>query len=229
MNIFEELTSLSEESYKKFNLKIIPTNHNILGVRTPLLKKMAKKIIKVSPYEFLILDKKNSYEMIMLEGLVISSLKLPFIELTTYIENYMKKIDNWAQVDSFVMNFKGIKKEKESVLNILKLWLDSKEEFVVRTALIILLSYYVEKKYLENIFEISNKVTHKGYYVFMGNSWLISVCMVKFPKETIQFFKENELDDITHNKAIQKSRESNRVSKENKELLNTLKRSNKGK
>lgn len=229
MNIFEELTSLSEESYKKFFLKIIPTNHNILGVRTPLLKKMAKKIIKVSPYEFLILDKKNSYEMIMLEGLVISSLKLPFIELTTYIENYMKKIDNWAQVDSFVMNFKGIKKEKESVLNILKLWLDSKEEFVVRTALIILLSYYVEKKYLEKIFEVSNKVTHKGYYVFMGNSWLISVCMAKFPEETIQFFKENELDDITHNKAIQKSRESNRVSKENKELLNTLKRSNKGK
>ena len=227
MNIFEELTTLSEESYKKFSFKIIPTNYNILGVRMPLLKQISKKIVSESPYEFLALDKGNSYEMILLEGLVISSLKLPFQELTIYIETYMKKIDNWAQVDSFVSNFKGIKKEKEMVFNTLQPWLDSENEFVVRTALIILLSYYVEKEYLEKIFDISNKITHKGYYVFMGNAWLISVCMAKFPEETIQFFKKNKLDDTTHNKAIQKSRESNRVSRENKELLNILKKSSK--
>lgn len=224
MSILEELMSHSEEQYKFFNLKIIPTNQNVLGVRTPLLKKMAKKIAKESPYEFITLDKGNSYEMIMLEGLVISYLKVPFSDLVPYIESYMNKIDNWAQVDSFVMNFKGIIKEKEIVFNILKTWLISKEEFVVRTALIILLSYYVDKEHLQNIFDISNKVTHKGYYVFMGNAWLISVCMAKLPEETIQFFKDNQLDNITHNKAIQKSRESNRVSKEHKDLLNTLKR-----
>ncbi|WP_028855989.1 DNA alkylation repair protein [Psychrilyobacter atlanticus] len=224
MNIFEELKSLSDESYKSFIIKLVPTNHNILGVRMPLLKKLAKKITKESPYEFLALDKGNNYEMIMLEGLVISSLKIPFSDLVSYIETYMKKIDNWAQVDSFVMNFKGIKKDKEVVFNMLKPWLNSKEEFIVRTALLILLSYYVNKEYLQNIFDISNKITHKGHYVFMGNAWLISVCMAKFPEETILFFKDNRLDKLTHNKAIQKSRESNRVSKEHKNLLKTLKR-----
>lgn len=68
MNIFEELKSLSEESYKNFIIKLVPTNHNILGVRMPLLKQLAKKIAKESPYEFLTLDKGNNYEMIMLEG-----------------------------------------------------------------------------------------------------------------------------------------------------------------
>ena len=227
MTILQELATLSEENYKVFNLRIIPTNHNVLGVRIPLLKQIAKRITKESPYEFLTLDKKNNYEMILLEGLVISSLKVPFSNLVPYIETYMTKIDNWAQVDSFVMNFKGIKKEKEHVYNILIHWLNSKEEFTVRTALIILLSYYVEKEYLENIFDISNKIKHKGYYVFMGNSWLISVCMAKFPEETIQFLKVNTLDEITHNKSIQKSCESNRVSKEHKEILRTLKRKSK--
>lgn len=224
IDILEKLKEVSEENYKKFNLNIIPTNQYVLGVRMPILKKLANKIAKEYPYEFMSKDKENYYEMIMLEGLVISNLKVPFGDLTPYIETYMKKIDNWAQVDSFVMNFKSILKEREAVFEILKIWLDSKEEFVVRTALIILLSYYIDEEYLQSIYDISNKITNKGYYVFMGNAWLISVCMAKFPKETIVFFKDNKLDKITHNKAIQKSCESNRVSKEDKILLKTLKR-----
>ena len=74
------------------------------------------------------------------------------------------------------------------------------------------------------IFKLSQSVEHTGYYVHMGNAWLISVCMAKFPEETIKFFKDNTLDDKTHNKAIQKSRESYRVSKEHKALINKLKR-----
>ena len=91
----------------------------------------------------------------------------------------------------------------------------------------LLLLYFfviIYEEHLQTIFNISNKVTHKGYYVFMANAWLISVCMVKFPEETITFFKDNQLDKITHNKAIQKSRESNRVSKEDKSFLKNLKR-----
>ena len=122
------------------------------------------------------------------------------------------------------MGFKGIKKEKVEVLKIVKRWLNSKDEFVVRTGLIILLAYYIQNEYLEEIFSLSNQITHQVYYVFMGNAWLISVCMAKFPLETIEFFKDNNLDVITHNKAIQKSRESRRVSKEDKEFIKTLKR-----
>ncbi len=224
MDILEELKSLSDENYKKFVLKINPTKYEILGIRMPVLKQFAKKIIKESPYEFLALDKEGICEMIMLEGLVISSLKTPFSNLILYTENYMKKIDNWGQVDSFVINFKGIKKEKELVFTSLKIWLNSKEEFVVRTALVMLLCYYINKEYLQKIFDISNKIAHKGYYVFMTNAWLISVCMAKFPEETIVFLKDNQLDKITHNKSILKSHESSRVSENHKILLQTLKR-----
>ena len=58
----------------------------------------------------------------------------------------------------------------------------------------------------------------------MAVAWAISVCYVKFPKETFQYLKTDHLDDFTHNKAIQKICESYRVSKEEKEKLKEWKR-----
>lgn len=224
MSILEELDSLKDEDYKKFNSKIIPTNQVTLGVRLPILKNIAKRIAKENPKEFIQLNK-DIYEMILLEGFVISYLKESFLDLLPETENYLEKVDNWAQIDSFILNFKRIKKEKSDILNIVRRWLKSDDEFIVRAGLITLLGYYIEKEDLNLIFNLSNKITHKGYYVFMGNAWLISTCMAKYPKETILFFENNKLDDITHNKAIQKSCESNRVSKKDKETIKKLKRS----
>ena len=220
--ILAELESLAEDSYKKFNLKLIPTQQKVLGVRIPALRKIAKRIAKEEPFEFLKLDKQNIYEMVMLEGMVLSYIKRPFVELLPYTEKFLNKADNWAHIDSSVADFKNIKKDKEGVLKIIKNWLKSDKEFVVRAGLIILLGKFVEEKYLDIIFDLSQKVTHEAYYVHMGNAWLISVCMAKFPEETKAFFKNNKLDKATHNKAIQKSIESFRVSKEDKEIIRGL-------
>lgn len=223
-DILSELKNLSEESYKEFNVKIIPTSQTVLGVRLPLLRQIAKRIVKENPKEFIASDKQNVYELVMLEGLVLTSLKKPFIELLPQIETFLTKVDNWGQIDSVFGSFKSIKKDQEAVMQIVLKWLDSEHEFVVRAALVILLCYYVEDKYLNDIFELSQRVSHKAYYVHMANSWLISVCMAKYPEPTIEFFGSNSLDAKTHNKAIQKSRESYRVSKEHKELLRNLKK-----
>ncbi len=222
--ISKELKSLASEDYKKFNKKIIPTKQTILGVRLPALRKIAKRIAKSGGVEFIKLKKKNIYEMIMLEGMVLSYMDKPFMELLPLTEKFLQKVDNWAQIDSTISDYKKISKEKEDVLEVVKRWLRSDKEFIVRAGLVILLAHYVEKESLNMIFELSQKVNHRGYYVHMGNAWLISVCMAKFPEETINFFKNNKLDNKTHNKAIQKSRESYRVSKEHKAIINNLKR-----
>lgn len=224
MNVLDELNTLAETSYKEFNRKIIPTEQQTLGVRVPALRKLAKKIAKQDDMSFIHLDKQNIYEMIMLEGMVLSYLDKPFGELLPLTEKFLDKVDNWAQVDSTICDYKNIQKEKEYVLSVVKVWLNSDKEFVVRAALVILLAHYVEKKNLNTIFTLSQRVTHTGYYVHMANAWLISVCMAKHPEETILFLQSNNLDLKTHNKAIQKSRESNRVSKENKTIINQLKR-----
>ncbi len=222
-NIQNELKSFAESDYKIFNNKIIPTKQKMLGVRLPVLRKMAKQIVKENAFEFIYQDKQNIYEMIMLEGMVLSYMDKSFKELLPLTEEFLKKVDNWAQIDSTITVFKNIKKEKRN-FRIIERWLKSDKEFIVRAGLVMLLAHYVDKDNLNTIFRLSQSVKHTGYYVYMGNAWLISVCMAKFPNETIEFFKSNRLDNKTHNKAIQKSCESFRVSKKDKTIIRGLKR-----
>lgn len=225
MNVLAELQNIAESDYKEFNSKIIPTQQRTLGVRIPALRKLAKAIALGDAVSFIQSDKENIYEMIMLEGMTLSYLNKPFEELLPLTEKFLGKVDNWAQVDSTICDYKSIKKEKENVLRVVRKWLNSDKEFIVRAGLVVLLAHYVEKEYLHQIFTLSQGVTHTGYYAYMANAWLISVCMAKYPEETIVFLKNNTLNAKTHNKAIQKSRESRRVSKENKATINALKRS----
>ena len=68
------------------------------------------------------------------------------------------------------------------------------------------------------------EVAYDGYYVKMAVAWAMSVCYVKFPKETLITLQNSKMDDFTYNKAIQKMIESNRVSVKEKEKLRLMKR-----
>jgi 3-methyladenine DNA glycosylase AlkD len=223
-SVLEELKNLAEDDYKTFSQKIIPTRQSILGVRLPALRKIAGRIAKENDMAFVRSDKPDIHEMIMLEGMVLAGLDEPFKDLLPFTETFLKKTDNWAQIDSTVCRFTHMADEKEEVLEAVRRWLTSDMEFVVRAGLVILLTHYVREQNLGMIFDLSQSVSHSGYYARMANAWLISVCMARYPLETIIFFQDNALDDETHNKAIQKSRESRRVSKEHKALINGLKR-----
>lgn len=222
--LLEHLKELAENDYKAFNNKIIPTEQTILGVRVPALRKLARQITKTDALAFIQLDKHNIYEMIMLEGMTLSYMDRSFIELLPLTETFLRKVDNWAQIDSTICDYRNIRKEKEQVLTVVKRWLQADEEFVVRAGLVILLAHYIAAENLEMIFQLAEAVKHDGYYVYMANAWMISVCMAKHPAETILFFQNNALDDRTHNKAIQKARESFRVSREHKAIIKALKR-----
>jgi 3-methyladenine DNA glycosylase AlkD len=78
--------------------------------------------------------------------------------------------------------------------------------------------------FVEEALKILQAIKHEDYYVKMGVAWAISIFYIKQPQLTLPLLQENNLDDFTHNKAIQKIRESFRVSKEDKEMLNGLKR-----
>ena len=103
-------------------------------------------------------------------------------------------------------------------------YLKSKNEFEVRFAIVSLLDHFINDIYLEQLFQVIDEIKHEGYYVKMAIAWAVSICYIKYPQETGNYLKQDTLDDFTHNKAIQKIRESYRVSKEEKENLLCLKR-----
>lgn len=223
-NLKDKLFELSDEKYKKFHSGLCPNTDNIIGVRLPKLREIAKEIAKGDWRYFLATSSNDYYEEVMINGLVIAYSKCDVDEKLNYIESFVPKIDNWAICDSFCNSLKFVNKNKEKVWEFIQPYLKSNKEFEIRFAVVIILNYYITEDYIDLILETLDEVKHEGYYVKMAVAWAISVCYVKFPKKTESIFEENLLDDFTHNKSIQKIRESYRVPKESKERLQKMRR-----
>ncbi|MBE6034361.1 MAG: DNA alkylation repair protein [Clostridiales bacterium] len=223
------LVQKAEENYKKFNDKLIPGVKNTLGVRMAGLKEIAK-LLSGDNYEeyFKELDTAADFyhEEIMVQALTIGMIKVSTEEKLKYIAAFVPKIDNWAVCDSFCAGLKFTKKNKEVVWDFIQPYLKDKREYYVRFGVVMLMDYFIDEEHIQTNLELLENIKHEGYYVKMAVAWAVSVCFVKFPQITKQFFekKTNSLDDFTYNKAIQKIRESYRASKEDKEYLNQLKR-----
>lgn len=216
----EYLFSLKDDEYKKFNQKIVKTD-NIIGIRLPILKNIAKIIAKNDYLSFIKNNKHQYSEEIMLHGLVITYLKIDFNESIKLFDEYIKYIDSWATCDSVVMNYKIVSKNLDICLIKIKEYLKSDKPFIKRVG-IVLLFYYLNDDYIDEVLKLINSIKSDDYYVKMANAWLISICLVKYYDKTVKFLKSCQLDDWTYNKALQKAIESYRIK--DKEILRKMKK-----
>lgn len=220
----KELNKYSEIGYKKFSSSLNPGVDNILGVRIPVLRKIAKIIVRDDWQKFLKEYKEEFMEETMLKGLVISYLNEDFDHMLDLAAKFSEKISNWAVCDTFCMGLKFINKNKKQAFEFLIPYLKSKDEFKLRFGVVILLAHFIDDEYIDRILNILFNLKSDDYYAQMGIAWAISVCYVKYPKKTLPYIKNNNLDNFTHNKAISKIIESYRVSKGDKDKLRALKR-----
>lgn len=219
--IRKKLFELSDEKYKKFSLSLLPETDNLLGVRLPILRKLAKEIIKCD-YEKFLNSKEEFFEETMLKGMVIGAMGAKV--KSEYIEHHIKKITNWSLCDSFVSSLKIINKNKPFYFSFIQKYLFSKKEFEIRFSLVVLLNYFVCENYIDEIFNILEKIYLKDYYAKMAAAWLISICYVKYKEKTLNFLNQTKIDKETLNKGIQKIIESRRVKNFEKEKLKKLKK-----
>ncbi len=210
------LESIRDNKYKEFNGKIIKSKYPILGVKIPVLRKMAREIYGGDYEAFLEVIDNKYYECVMLKGLVIAQIKELDV-LDKYLLPFINLIDNWAICDTFCNSLKIVDKNKDYFLNIINDLIDTKEEYKVRVGLILLLSYYVWEDYLTEIFNYIKKSHSTYYYVNMARAWLLCECFIKDQEKTLEFFREYDLDKFTINKSISKIRDSYRVSEKAKE------------
>ena len=220
------LLQIAEEEYRKFNEKIIPGDYPILGIRMPVLRKLAKEIARGDWKSYLKVAKDDSHEEIMLQGMVIASIssKIEFSEVLRYITYYVPKLSNWALVDAFCGDMKIVAHHQAEAYFLIVHYLKSTEEYSVRFAIVMLMNYYLDSEYIKVVFGLFDSVHHDGYYVKMALAWAISLAFIKMQKETLQYLYHNHLDDWTVQKALQKILESNRVDKETKEMIRNMKK-----
>ncbi|RNB90434.1 DNA alkylation repair protein [Brevibacillus fluminis] len=222
--IKQQLIEMAEPEYQQFSAALLPTIDNVLGVRLPKLRTMAKAIAKGDWRSYLSSAETDTFEEIMLQGMVIGYAKTDCEERLRQIATFVPKIDNWSVCDSFCIGLTFTNTNKAAVWEFLQPYLASQNEYEVRFGVVMLLDFYIEEAYIQKVFACLDNASADGYYAKMAIAWAVSMCFVKMPEQTIPYLRKNALDDFTYNKALQKITESNRVDSETKKVIRQMKR-----
>lgn len=195
----------------------------------PEARKLSKRIAKDNYKEFLDKDTLDSFEIKMIHAFVIGYAKADIKVLIKYFEDFIPYVDDWAINDALCQNFKIAKKYPKDVWNMLIKHKNSYKDFEIRVVAVMLLTYYLTDEYIDEVLEVLNNLHLVGYYSKMGVAWALATAMAKdkYPIQIQKYMesKENNLDNWTYNKTLQKMRESFRVSDKIKEWSRRLKRS----
>lgn len=220
------LYSLQDIKYRDFSKSLMPSKkeYELIGIRMPILKKIAKDISKTNYIDFINKNTHNTFEEILIHGLIIGFIKDDITNVIKLSKEYIPYISNWALCDSYVANLHIMRKYSNECLSLVKWCLKHKKTYYKRVGYVLLLNYMINDDYIDEIFKLCDTYNSEDYYVKMAVAWLISECYPKYKDKTINYLKNNKLDNWTHNKAIQKIRESNRVSIEEKNKLLDWKR-----
>lgn len=213
----EYLISIKDEKYKEFHSSLVlNSKYEMIGIRTPNMKSIAKEIAKNTDIEkFLECAQDKYYEEVMIQGLAISHIEDEKL-FYKYFKKQINKIDNWALCDTFCSAIKIVEKNEDKYFKeAVKLSLNSKE-FISRIGLVMILDHFINEENLNTIYETLNRIDSDKFYINMAEAWLVCELYIKHPNETKEFIKMNNLNKFTQNKAISKIHDSYRVSKEEK-------------
>ena len=222
--IRQDLFAMQDLKYKEFHGSLCPDMDNVIGVRIPKLREYAKELYKCNNLKDIKIEDKY-YEELVIQGMLIGfQTKAPIKEVIKQVEEFIPKINSWAVCDTFCAGLKITKKYQTEMFKVIKEYLKSTQEYQVRFAIVMLLNYYINDQYIDQVLQILDNVKLDKYYVQMANAWAISICLIKYYNKTLDFLNTTKIDDFTYNKGIQKAIESYRITNEQKEYLRTLKR-----
>lgn len=222
--IRKQLEMLSEPDFREFTAGLMPGVRNVLGVRLPALRRIAKQEARGNWKEYFEQALDDSYEEIMLQGMVIGYLKEDLYVVQGLIRDFVPKIDNWSVCDSFCSGLKITKEYPAEMWEFIQDYFKDKRPFCVRFAIVMMLQYFVDEEHIEADLEILDRVCSEEYYVKMAAAWAISICFIRFEDITLEYLKRSRLDDFTYNKALAKITESLCVDKETKQMIRSMKR-----
>lgn len=227
-SVYEEyrakLIELAEPEYRNFNASLMPGTDNVLGVRVPTVRRLAKELAKGEWREYFAQNEDVYFEETQLQGLTIGYLKEDIETVLFEVRSYIPKITNWALCDSFCNGLKITKNHKERVWDFLMDYIKSDKPYDIRFAVVMMLTFYIDEEHTDKMLRLFEEVKNEDYYVKMAVAWAVSMCYVNQPKSTIPFLNNNKLDDFTYNKSLQKICESLKPSAEEKALIKSMKR-----
>lgn len=223
--IKDGLFALKDENYRRFHAKLIPDIpiDNIIGVRTPVLRKYAKEVAKLSEANIFLESLPHIYyEENNLHGALLSLLyPKDIIAFMEQLERFLPYVDNWATCD--MLSPKIFKKHLSYVYERVQKWLQSDAVYTIRFGIVTLLGFYLDDAFEPEMLQLVANVRSEEYYVNMAVAWYFSMALVKQYDATLPYIQNRVLEPWTHNKSIQKAIESRRIPQETKAYLRGLK------
>ena len=217
------LRDAAEPELAEFNSKLTPGKDRIIGVRVPVIRDIARQVVG-DDWRQVLDGEPESFEEEMLRGVVIATAPVSTAERIRLTEDFLDYVDNWATCDIFCNSWRFRKEESEEVWHYFSSLIDSSEEYRMRVSLIARMSLFKDGEHCRLLLEDIAAHDHPGYYYRMGAAWAVSMVYVNHPEMTEELIRSGRMEVWTHNKSIQKIRESRRVSKEKKEELRALRR-----
>ena len=221
--IVTELFRMRDADYALLQAKIIPTvaADRIIGVRTPALRAFAKALYKDRDKEdFLSCTPHQYFDENQLHAFVIS-LEKDFDKCIAEVDAFLPFIDNWATCDQ--LSPKAFKREPEKLLQYIQSWIKSDQTYIVRFAIGMLMQHFLDERFEAGYADMVAEVRSEEYYINMMIAWYFATALAKQYERTVPYLEGRRLDGWVHNKAIQKSVESYRITDEKKAYLKTLK------
>lgn len=224
--IQHELFALRDSEYREFHARLMPNvdKEKIIGIRTPVLRAYAKSLYKENADEarlFMAELPHDFYEENNLHGALIGLSAGSVQEALEMIDALLPYVDNWATCDMLAP--KIFNKDKALVRAKITEWLESKETYRVRFAIVTMLGYFLDEAFEEEDLRRLAEIKSEEYYINMAIAWYYSFALIKQYDRTVGLFEARTLDPWIQNKSIQKACESYRISPEIKEYLRTLK------
>lgn len=218
----KELFKLKDEKYKEFHSRLIPNieSEKIIGIRMPVLKKFVNDnsdsllnsgFLTALPHEY--------YEENNIHIMLINKIK-DFGECIKALNSFLPFMDNWATCD--IKRPSCFNKNKEALEAEIDLWLKSPHTYTVRYAIGTLMSIYLKEDFKKSHAEKIAAIKSGEYYINMMIAWYFATALAIRWDDIIGFLETRRLPVWVHNKTIQKSVESYRITSEQKAYLKTL-------
>lgn len=204
-----ELKSNVDEKYKKDNQRYHIEKIKCYGVRTPYVRKIAKKHLKQI----------KSFEKQEIFELCSELFKTDYNEETTIaiqwiatikdrweekdfakLEHLFNHINNWGKCDDFCLNVLShfivmFPEHKKNIKN----WSKSPNMWKRRASAVAFIqggSWKIHKEYFNDVLDIANELLHdKEDLVQKGYGWMLKIASETFQKEIFDFI-------MTHKKAM---------------------------
>lgn len=220
----DKLFALQDTGYRDFTAKLIPNvdKDRIIGVRTPALRSLAKRLSGTAEAAaFLSALPHAYYEENNLHAFLLAGIR-DFDQAVASVDAFLPYVDNWATCDG--LRPKVFARHKAALLPHIQRWLDAPHPYTVRFGLEMLLCHYLGDAFDPRYLTWAAEITHEDYYVRMMVAWFFAEALAKQYDAALSYLENGLLPAWTHNKAIQKAVESFRVPDARKAYLRTLRK-----